>query len=69
MLGVDGCPEGSSPIADEATCQKVQQAVGKVWQPRKPKKGTIRLSAAHGAKAKWLCKADAVAIPKKIEKA
>merc|ERR1719174_2885649 len=78
MLGVDGCPEGYSPIDDEATCQKVQQAVGKVWQPRKPEKGavcnwcggcskegTIRLSAAHGAKAKWLCKADAVAMPKK----
>merc|ERR1719271_1067502 len=77
MLGVDGCPEGSSPIDDEATCQKVQQAVGKAWQPRKPEKGavcnwcggcskagTVRLSAAHGAKAKWLCKADAVAIPK-----
>merc|ERR1719331_3243751 len=77
MLGVDGCPEGSSPIDDEATCQKVQQAVGKAWQPRKPEKGavcnwcggcskagTIRLSAAHGAKAKWLCKADAVAMPK-----
>jgi len=79
-LGVDGCPEGSSPIDDEATCQKVQQAVGKVWQPRKPEKGavcnwcggcskagTIRLSAAHGAKAKWLCKADAVAIPEEKE--
>jgi hypothetical protein len=44
-LGVDGCPEGSSPIDDADTCQAVIEAAGKVWQPRKPEKGAVSIGA------------------------
>lgn len=66
-LGEDACPKDSTKIVDAASCKMAASAIGFQWRDENTQEGSechwcgacdpqhVRLNAAHGPFAKWVC--------------